>query len=270
VDDAHTGSIFRAVRIRRGLTQDQVAEAAGLGRAVVSRIERGDLEGPSLRLTRRVAGALGISLRFAPTWRGAETGRLLDERHAELETAVVRRLTAAGWIATPERSFSIWGERGSIDVFARQPVREALLVVEVKTRVADLQDLLSTLDRKRRLGPEIARIDGWRPRAIGCVLVLPEETWARNAVRRHEALLHAALPDRGVDVRRWLDDPLGDLRGVWFLLDAPRGSAKRRIGGVQRVRGSRSVSPDPFLSTDRAGSRSPRGDRRPREGRPPT
>jgi transcriptional regulator with XRE-family HTH domain len=239
VDDARTGSVFRAVRIRRGLTQEQVGIAAGLSRAVVSAIERGDLEGPSLRLTRRVAGVLGISLRLSPTWRGAEMTRLLDERHAELEASVVERLLAAGWIATPERSFSIWGERGSIDVFARHPVRDALLVVEVKTRLVDLQDLFSTLDRKQRLGPELARADGWRPTATASVLVLPEETWARNAVRQHQPLFRAALPGRTADVRHWLENPRGDLRGVWFLLNDAPGSAKRRAGGVQRVRGGR-------------------------------
>jgi transcriptional regulator with XRE-family HTH domain len=101
------GAVFRAVRIRRGLSQDDVAAAAGLSRAVVSEIERGDFEGPSLRLTRRVAGVLGISLRFAPAWRGAEPARLLDGRHAALQASVVERLTTAGWIATPERSFNI-------------------------------------------------------------------------------------------------------------------------------------------------------------------
>jgi transcriptional regulator with XRE-family HTH domain len=261
VDDARTGSVFRAVRIRRGLTQEQVGVAAGLSRALVSRIERGDLEGPSLRLTRRVAGVLGISLRFSPSWRGAETARLLDERHAEIEAAVVERLAAKGWLATPERSFSIWGERGSIDVFARHRAGCALLVVEVKTRLVDLQDLLSTLDRKRRLGPEIARADGWRPTATGCVLVLPEETWARHAVRRHEALFGAALPGRGLDVRRWLEDPQGDLRAVWFLLNESPGSAKRRSGGTQRVRGSKRRSRDPSVSVDE-GETATRGARR--------
>jgi len=62
MDDAKVGSVFRAVRIRRDMSQSQVAEAAGISRAVVSSIERGLLEGTSMRLVRRVSTALGISL----------------------------------------------------------------------------------------------------------------------------------------------------------------------------------------------------------------
>jgi hypothetical protein len=135
-------------------------------------------------------------------------------------------------------------------VFARQSARDALLVVEVKTRIVDMQDLLATLDRQRRLAPELARSDGWRPRATGSVLLLPEETWARNAVRRHDALFRAALPGRTIDVRRWLADPHGDLPAIWFLLVAPRGSAKRRTGGVQRVRSGLAASFERGASVD--------------------
>ena len=78
MDDAKVGSVFRAVRIRRGMSQSQVAEAAGISRAVVSSIERGLLEDTSMRLVRRVSTALGISLELEARWRGAEASTLLD------------------------------------------------------------------------------------------------------------------------------------------------------------------------------------------------
>lgn len=126
MDDAKVGSVFRAVRIRRGMSQSQVAEAAGISRAVVSSIERGLLEGTSMRLVRRVSTALGISLELEARWRGAEAATLLDERHARLVRAVVARLTGLGWQAFPEHTFNVWGERGSVDVLAlaaRHPCR---------------------------------------------------------------------------------------------------------------------------------------------------
>jgi DNA-binding XRE family transcriptional regulator len=58
---AKIGSVFRAVRIRRAMSQSQVAKAAGVSRTVVSTIERGLLEDCSLRLIGRVSATLGIS-----------------------------------------------------------------------------------------------------------------------------------------------------------------------------------------------------------------
>lgn len=245
MDDARFGSAVRAVRIRRGLSQSEVAEAAGLSRSVVSLIERGGLEGTSLRLVRQVTVALGISLSLEPRWRGAEMAKLLDERHAALVRSVVARLISEGWQALPEHTFSVWGERGSIDVLAWQPAFRALLCVEVKTGLPDLQDLLSTMDRKRRLAPTVARPEGWRPLVVGSVLALPEETWARNALKRSDAVFTAALPARTLDVRGWLARPDRDIGGVWFLPNDAPGSATRRPGGSIRIRSRRVVAAGP-------------------------
>ena len=236
MDDAKVGSVFRAVRIRRGMSQAQVAKAAGISRAVVSIIERGLLEDTSLRLMRRVSAALGISFEFEPRWRGAELATLLDERHARLVKAVVDRLAGSGWQAFPEHTFNVWGERGSIDVLAWHPESRAVLTVEVKTRLADLQDLLSTMDRKRRLAPSIALGEGWKPLFVGSVLALPGETWARTAVSRFDSVFAAALPERTAFVHKWLKRPDRDVRAVWFLFNDTQGSAKRRPGGTMRVR----------------------------------
>ena len=236
MDDAQVGSVIRAVRIRRGLRQSDVADVAGVSQAIVSAVENGDLERTSLHLVRRVAGALGVSLPLAPRWRGAELPKLLDERHALMVREVVRRLTAIGWQALPERTFNQRGEQGSIDVLAWHPPTRALLSVEVKTKLADLQDLLSKMDRKRRLAPTLGRELGWRPLVVGSVLVLPEETWARNAVGRFDPIFAAALPAPTTEVRRWLRQPDRDLRGIWFLLNFASGDARRRPGGSMRVR----------------------------------
>jgi hypothetical protein len=107
---------------------------------------------------------------FAPRWRGPELARLLDQRHSEVVAAVVEALRRHGWEARPELTFSRWGERGSIDVFAWDPDLRVVLVVECKSVVVDLQDLLSTMDRKRRLAADIAQDElGWsRERLAPC------------------------------------------------------------------------------------------------------
>jgi transcriptional regulator with XRE-family HTH domain len=218
------------------MSQTQVAEAAGLSRAVVSTIERGLLEDTSLRLMRRVASALGISFEIEPRWRGAELARLLDERHAQLVQVVVARLAKLGWDARPECTFSIWGERGSVDILAWHRARGTVLCVEVKSRLADLQDLLSAMDRKRRLAPMIARAEGWRPVHVGSVLVVPGESWARNFVRHYDTILATSLPDRTAAVHAWLKLPDKDFGAIWFLFNDANRSAKRPAGGTLRVR----------------------------------
>ena len=242
MNDVQVGSVIRTVRIRRGLRQADVAASAGVSQTVVSTIENGGLEETSLRLVRRVATAVGVSLPFAPRWRGAELASLLDEKHAVTVREVLVRLGAAGWHALPEQTFNMNGEQGSIDVFAWHPIGRALLTVEVKTRVADLQDLLSRMDRKRRLAPTLARQFGWRPLLVGSLLVLPEATWAHNAATRFEPIFAAALPARGAEIRRWLKRPNGDLRGIWFLNFAP-GDAKGLRSGSMRVRPRRADRP---------------------------
>jgi transcriptional regulator with XRE-family HTH domain len=218
------------------MSQAEVADAAGISRSLVSRLEAGNLESTSLGLIRRVAGVLGVSVTVDPRWRGAELAQLLDQRHARMVRRVVERLTALGWECLPEHTFSEWGERGAIDVFAWHQRGRAVLCVEVKTRLVDLQNLLSAADRKRRLAPVLARKLGWVPVAVGSVLVLPEENWARNAIERHRPVIDAKFAARTLTVRYWLVSPNGDLGGVWFLANVTPGDAKRRSGALMRVR----------------------------------
>jgi transcriptional regulator with XRE-family HTH domain len=236
MNDTQVGSVFRAVRLRRGLTQSEVGAAAGLGRSTVSSIELGNVEQASLRTARAIARVLGISLTVDARWRGAEATRLLEERHGALVREVAAVLAGLGFEVRVEYTFNIWGERGSIDVLAWHPLLRAVVAIEVKTRLVDFQDLLASTDRKRRLLATICGQESWNAEAIGSVLVLPEESWARHAVRRFVPILDTAFPARTVQVRRWLLRPIGDLRGIWFLSNDGLGSTIRRPGGPMRVR----------------------------------
>jgi hypothetical protein len=143
--------------------------------------------------------------------------------------AITVYLEPFGWTVIPEHSFSHYGERGSIDILAWHGSTGTLLVIEVKSRLYDLQDTLSTLDRKRRLTPTLARRTfDWQPRFTGVLLVMPNTRAHRRTVTRHEATFRAALPSRQVAVRRWLEQPQEDLRGVWFLNIAHDLSTRQR------------------------------------------
>lgn len=59
--DARIAANLRAQRARQGLTLDDLAASAGVSRAMISKIERGDVR-PTAVLLARLASALGITL----------------------------------------------------------------------------------------------------------------------------------------------------------------------------------------------------------------
>ena len=58
-------------------------------------------------------------------------------------------------------SFSIGRERGVIDSLAVHAASRASLVIELKTEIVDVNELIATFDRKARLAQRIATERGW-------------------------------------------------------------------------------------------------------------
>ena len=73
-------------------------------------------------------------------------------------------LGLTGWTFASEVSFSIWGERGVIDILAWHEPSRSLLVIELKTALVDVNELVGNMDRKRRLAAVVARERGWDAR----------------------------------------------------------------------------------------------------------
>ena len=167
MDASKVGRSVRALRVRANLRQADVETAAGVPRAVVARIERGDLAGVRLGQLLAVAGSLDADLEVLIRWNGTELDRLVNAGHSAMHEVAAGVLLAAGWEAVPERSFSIWGERGVVDILAWHPSTRTLLVVELKTEIVDVQRLIGTVDRYRRLAAEIVKDLGWIPDTVG-------------------------------------------------------------------------------------------------------
>jgi transcriptional regulator with XRE-family HTH domain len=220
VDLARFGRAIRALRMRRGWRQQDLAEAARLSRSQVGRVERGERAGLTLEAVDAVAIALGATADLVVRWRGEGLDRLVDEAHARLVDEVVRRLVALGWDVAVEVSFSRSGERGSIDVLAFHPGSRALVVIEVKSVVPDLQAMFIGLDRKSRLAPAIARERGWYPDTVARLLVVWDTRTNRRRLGAHDATVRAALPAGTRDVTSWLAAPSSPgVRGIWFVTD---------------------------------------------------
>ena len=177
----------------------------------------GKLERVSVARFRRVCSALGIE----PVWIfvGGE-GWATDSSIAITLGLSKPSLPGyrLGWEPLPEYTFNVYGERGSVDILAWHPLRRALLVIEVKTRLTDLQQLLMSMSRKVRLVPAlVAEERGWVRLALGHLVVMLDTRSNRLTVGRHEGTFAATFPSRTAAVRAWLRSPVGDLAGLWFL-----------------------------------------------------
>lgn len=203
------GATFRAVRIKRGWRQLDVADRARVHRSVVSRIERGHLEHVSIGTLLKVARALEIQVTFSTRWRAGDLDRLVSGRHSRLHEAVASWFATAlpDWILAPEVSFSIFGERGIIDILAWHPGLRALLVIELKTDLADVNEVIGTMDRRRRLAREIARDRGWEPLTVSTWVLVAGGRTNRARVSAHRTLLRSAFPVDGRTIVGWLRRP---------------------------------------------------------------
>src|SRR5207302_7412039 len=125
------------------------------------------LKAVSFGALEQVATALDAELSVALRWHGADLERLISQRHSVLHDTCARIFERLpGWEIAPEISFSIYGERGIIDVLAYHPASGALLVIELKSELVDPQAVVGSVDRKIRLAMQIARDRGWRPRFV--------------------------------------------------------------------------------------------------------
>ena len=188
---------------------------------------------------RAVLRALEIELSLDARWRGGELDRVADEDHAALVGRLAGLLERAGWTIRPEVSYSVYGERGSIDLLAWHPASRVLLVVEVKTTLNSVEDTLRRHDAKVRLARAIAiERFAWDARAVARMLALPDVSTSRRRVARHDSVLGRTYALRGRAAGAWLTEPAGGPGMVMFLSPIPGESGRRRQAGRRRVRGS--------------------------------
>lgn len=236
MDDLAVGRVFRELRLRLQWRQQDVARRAGISDTTYSRIERGGLERTTLETLRRVAAVLEVRLVLEPRWRGAALDRLVSRRHAAMTEIVARILTDPGWQVRPEVSFSEWGERGVVDLVAWDVVHRAVLLVELKTELVDVNDLLAVCDRRRRLAEAIVRPFGWEPLVVGQWVVVAASRTNERRVAEHRTAIRAALPADGRSIGGWLSRPAAPASALWFLPDSHDASLGRRITPTMRVR----------------------------------
>jgi len=160
-----------------------------------------------------------------------------------------------------------------VDVLAWHSQARALFVVEVKSDLRDTQDTFHALDVKRRVVPRLFEAEkGLRFDCLGIVMVLADLRVERQRVERHGSTFDAGLPARTVDVRRWLQRPVGPLRAsgscrfpaLWALFnnrvarDGFGGLGARRMGSRQPPKQKDERQPPFRMGSEVSGIRRPR------------
>ena len=236
MDDQRIGAALRAIRTRKGWRQVDLAGRAKVSRWIVLRIEQGRLASVPVGKLRAVAAALDARVDTVVRWHGGDLPRLLGARHSRLHEGMARFFgELPEWIVEPEVSFSIYGERGIIDVLAWHPTRRILLVIELKTEIVDVNEMLGTLDRKRRLATDIARDRGWLPAAVATWLVIAPGRSNRRALVDHATVLRAKLPVDGRTMRAWLRSPEGPVDAMSFMPSVRGMHLGSTSGPIRRV-----------------------------------
>jgi transcriptional regulator with XRE-family HTH domain len=202
----HVGLDAAALRRRRGWSQRDLAAVVGVSQQLISRLERGLLDGITGGVLDRVATALGGRLRVEILATGPVQ---IDRRHAALQEWLAAELGSLGWLVVAEHSFNHYGERGRVDLLAFNPGSGVMIVFEIKTRVDDVQDVLGRLDVKRRLARGMAQDLGW-PEVSAVVpgLLLADSRTNRRRVGDHPVLF-SRFALRGQSGRAWLRRPTG-------------------------------------------------------------
>ena len=234
MDDQRLGATIRAVRLRRGLRQVDLATQARVSPSTISRVERGHAGPLTVDMLRRIAAALDIRLDIVPRWRAGDLDRLLNAKHSQLHELVARWFARELplWVLVPEVSYAIYSERGVIDIVAWHPSRRAILVIELKTDIVDVNQLIGKVGEKARLVRQIVRDRGWDPLTVSTWVIVAASRTNRGRLAAHRAVLGAAFPAKAGQMRQWLADPAGTVAGLSMWTER----AARSLTSTRRVR----------------------------------
>jgi transcriptional regulator with XRE-family HTH domain len=241
------GHVVRTLRVRQGWRQQDLAIRSRVSRSTVARIERGQLRGITLERLRRVVETLNVRLDLIARWNAGDLDRLLNARHSAMHEAVAAAFgQLGGWDIVPEVSFSIYGERGIIDMLAWHAATRTLLVIEMKTEIVDVNELMGKADQRRRLAATIAADRGWHVATVAVWVVVADSRTNRRRLAAHRTVLRAAFPVDGRSVPSWLRTPSRPLAALSFLTNGQHVRARSSLVATKRVRVGR-----PRLERDR-------------------
>jgi transcriptional regulator with XRE-family HTH domain len=199
-------STTRETRLAIGWSQADLARRAGTSQSTVSRIERGLLDRVDLAAVGRIFDVMGcrLDLRVEAPFL-ADRRRQVDPAHAQCVAYVVRRLTAAGWVAKREVEISHARSHGWIDVLAYRAADRALLVVEMKTEIGDLGRIERSMTWYEREAPMACRRLGWSVRLVVGALIVLDTRATEMRLRLNRDALVQTFPLPPDELRRLVE-----------------------------------------------------------------
>jgi transcriptional regulator with XRE-family HTH domain len=187
------GDVRRAI----GWTQQELGRRSGFSQSFVSLVENGKLGDLTFDSAGRLLEAMGARLNVgvsAPFMADRSPQR--DPAHARCSSYVAQRLRREGWQTAGEVEVGGDRSRGWIDLLAYDPRSRMLLVIEIKTEIADIGAIERTLGWYEREAWAAARRLGWRPRlTLGCLILLSTRA-NDDRLRRNRATFRTDFPVR--------------------------------------------------------------------------
>lgn len=181
----------RRMRDDAGLTQSELARAAGVAQGYLSRIEAGTVA-PSVETYARLAAALGADLacRLYPN-----TGPAIRDRHQAAIAQAVLRVAHPRWQRWPEVAVRR-PARGWIDLVLHDPVERLVVASEIES---DLRRLEQQVRWHAEKAASLPSADAWPyvegDRAgISRLLVVRATRRTRDLAREFGEVLSAAFP----------------------------------------------------------------------------
>jgi hypothetical protein len=136
----------------------------------------------------------------------------------------------------------------------------SLVVIELKTAIVDVDELIGTLDRKRRLAPRIAELRGWSAGQVSTWLLVADSKTNRRRVAEHRTLLTSGLPLDGRSLGSLFTRPeRGAQSGIAFWSNVRVGKVSHPTVATERVVATRreATLPKPRSERGRVCGQSP-------------
>jgi hypothetical protein len=205
---------------------------------MIARIEGASVN-TSIDVAARTCDALGIQADWAFRTPFV-VGRQRDAAHAQCSGYVEHRLVAAGWLVAREVEIVHGRSHGWIDLLAFHEGSGMLLIVEIKTDIADLGQIERTIAWYERAAWSSARRLGWRPTSSAALLLVLATEVNEERLRLNRESLATAFPGRAPQAETVLAGRGGVSRAL-ALID-PR--SRRRVWLMRaRIDGRRSPAP---------------------------
>src|SRR5262245_6405548 len=237
------GAAIRTARLGRRWTMRELAARADVSAGTVHAVESG--RQMSLETYARLAAALGLrpDLVLSDPRRPAREGSdLVHAAMADLDAAHLQRHGFSVAIDEPYQHFQF---AGRADVLAWSIERRALLHIENKTRLQDLQELAGTFNAKRRYLPVVmAERIGLGARGWDSVTHVLATLWSSevlHVLRLRRATFDAICPDPADAFGAWWsgDRSEPDVTSTLIALDPDpelSGRRARWIGAAAAAR----------------------------------